>query len=171
MNYHVGRAGQQLGVFSLDQIRAMVARGELRADDLGWREGMANWQPLGEIIPDLGMATPPPPPPSAGGFARPPGAPPVFGFGGTPPKPGNNLVPAILVTLFCCLPFGVASIVYASQVDSKYAIGDYVGAAESAAKSKKWMWWSIGCGLVFSIIYGALVVTGAVSSAASGFEP
>ena len=31
----------------------------------------------------------------------------------------NNMVWAILTTLFCCLPFGIVSIVYAAQVDGK----------------------------------------------------
>ena len=30
---------------------------------------------------------------------------------------------AILVTLFCCLPFGIVAIVFAAQVDSKVAAG------------------------------------------------
>ena len=43
----------------------------------------------------------------------------------TPPK--NWLVESILVTIFCCLPFGIAGIVFASQVNSKWAAGDYNG--------------------------------------------
>ena len=31
----------------------------------------------------------------------------------------NYLVQAILVTIFCCLPFGIVSIVYAAQVNGK----------------------------------------------------
>ena len=54
---------------------------------------------------------PPPPPPSYGGV---PGQP----MGAPPP---NNLVWAILSTLFCCLPLGIVSIVYAAQVNGKYA--------------------------------------------------
>ena len=69
-----------------------------------------------------------------------------------PPRPDNNLVGAILSTLCCCLPFGIVSIVYAAQVNSKYAAGDYAGAADSAAKSKTWMWWGVGIGLVLNII-------------------
>lgn len=153
MNYHVGRAGQQLGVYPEETIRAMLQRGELRADDLGWCEGQTDWQPLGQLFP----ATQPPSLP--GGIAT-PMPPPVLGatrsFGGSrlpPSKPDSNLVPAILVTLFCCLPFGIASIVYASQVDTKYSAGDYDGAAESAAKSKFWMWWALGVGFVGGILW------------------
>lgn len=167
MNYHVGRAGQQLGVYPEETIRTMLACGELRADDLGWHEGMGNWQPLGQLFP----ASTPPPPPVAGGFSPPPAGGAFGGFGGAampPPKPKNNLVPAILVTLFCCLPFGIASIIFASQVDTKYAAGDYAGAEASAAKSKLWMWWAFGVGLVVSALWFAVSFFGAVAGAADG---
>ena len=36
---------------------------------------------------------------------------------GPPPYVPNHLVWAILVTIFCCLPFGIVSIVYAAQVN------------------------------------------------------
>ena len=35
----------------------------------------------------------------------------------------NYLVQAILVTIFCCLPLGIVSIVYAAQVNGKAAAG------------------------------------------------
>ena len=65
---------------------------------------------------------------------NPPGAP-MGGPAG--PKPDNYLVWAILSTLFCCLPLGIASIVFAAQVDGKYNSGDYVGAQASSASAKK----------------------------------
>jgi hypothetical protein len=45
---------------------------------------------------------------------------------------------AILTTLFCCLPFGIASIVFAAQVDSKYNAGDLAGAQRASENAKKW---------------------------------
>ena len=39
------------------------------------------------------------------------------------PDVPNYLVPAILTTVFCCLPFGIVSIVYAAQVNGKVARG------------------------------------------------
>ena len=50
----------------------------------------------------------------------------------------NNLVWAILTTLFCCLPLGVVSIVYAAQVDGKAAAGDIAGARAAANSAKSW---------------------------------
>ena len=48
----------------------------------------------------------------------------------------NHLVWAILTTLFCCLPLGVVSIVYASQVDGRRAAGDLPTLTRQAHKLK-----------------------------------
>lgn len=50
----------------------------------------------------------------------------------------NNLVWAILSTLFCCLPLGIVSIVYATQVDGLRAAGDIAGARIAADKARFW---------------------------------
>lgn len=53
-------------------------------------------------------------------------------------KPDNCLVWAILSTLFCCLPFGIVSIVYASKVDSEWALGNFDEAEDAAKKARTW---------------------------------
>ena len=70
-----------------------------------------------------------------------------------PPKPDNCLVWAILSTLCCCLPFGIVAIVYAAQVDGKYAAGDYQGAVDSASKAKTWCWVSFGIGILVTVLW------------------
>lgn len=65
----------------------------------------------------------------------------------------NNLVQAILVTMFCCLPTGIASIVYASQVDTKVRMGDYLGALDSSKKANMWAWISFGLGMIVPAFY------------------
>ncbi|MBA4608706.1 CD225/dispanin family protein [Aeromicrobium sp. Marseille-Q0843] len=82
----------------------------------------------------------PPPPPSSGPYG-----------GATPPP--NNLVWAILTTIFCCLPLGVVSIVYAAQVNGKFAAGDLAGAQESSRKAKQWAIWSVIAFFVALVIY------------------
>jgi hypothetical protein len=104
------------------------------------------------------MTQPPPgnyPPPPPGNYP-PPAAP--------GPAPSNHLVIAILTTLFCCLPFGVVSIVKASQVNGLWAGGRYAEAQASADSAKKWAYWSIGVGIVVFVIYGILIAAGAVST-------
>lgn len=78
----------------------------------------------------------------------------------TPPLPTqhapyipNHLVWAILSTLFCCLPFGVVSIVFAAQVDGKRAAGDIAGAEDASRKAKLWAIVSAACALVPLVLY------------------
>jgi hypothetical protein len=86
---------------------------------------------------------------------------------GQAPVP-NYLVPAILTTIFCCLPFGIVSIVYAAQVNGKVEAGDRAGAQESSRKAKMWAWISFCAGLVVIVGYVILVVLGVVMEGASG---
>ncbi len=114
------------------------------------------------------MSTPPPPPPSSPPPPPPPPTPPGGGFGQpfgaegwqsqpSGPKPPNYLVWAILTTLFCCLPFGVVSIVYAAQVDGNYNRGDYAGALASSENAKKWARISAIVGVVVVVLYFVFV--------------
>jgi interferon-induced transmembrane protein len=75
---------------------------------------------------------------------------------GTPANIPNYLIPSILVTLFCCLPVGLVSIIYAAQVNSKIAAGDIQGAMAASKNAKTWMFVAVGLGLVAIII--AIVV-------------
>ena len=85
-----------------------------------------------------------------------------------PPQPDNYLIWAILVTVLCCLPLGVASIIYSVKVGSLYAQGDYNGAVDASQKAKKFaMIGGIG-GLVFIIIYVIFAVIAGASAAMSG---
>ena len=76
----------------------------------------------------------------------------------------NYLVQAILVTIFCCLPFGIVSIVYAAQVNTKFGAGDIVGARQASSSAKTWAWVSFGVGLLFVGGYFAVLVLGAAAS-------
>lgn len=63
-------------------------------------------------------------------------------------QPKNYLVESILITIFCCQPFGIVGIVFSSQVNSKYASGDYEGALQASKEAKKWTKWGFISGLV-----------------------
>jgi len=82
---------------------------------------------------------------------------------GQPAQVPNYLVQAILVTIFCCLPFGIAAIVFAAQVNGKLQAGDINGAMESSRKAKLWSWLGFGIGLGIGLIYLLLMVIGAAS--------
>jgi predicted secreted protein len=70
---------------------------------------------------------------------------------------------AILSTLFCCLPLGIASIVFAAQVNSKFAAGDMAGAQEASEKARKFALWATIAGVVLLVLYIILVIVGAAS--------
>jgi hypothetical protein len=82
-----------------------------------------------------------------------------------PPQPrvNNYLVPAVLVTLCCCLPGGVVAIIYAAQVNSKLAAGDIGGAMAASRNAKMWTWIAAGAGAVVALAYAALMMIGGLS--------
>lgn len=79
------------------------------------------------------------------------------------PNVPNYLVQSILVTIFCCLPFGIVAIINAAQVNGKLAAGDIAGAMAASKSASKWSWIAFGCGVAFSIIYFVLIMLGAVA--------
>jgi len=68
---HVNRGATSLGAFPEEQVHEGIRSGRFLPSDLGWREGMASWQPLSqftEFAEDVtaaklaaSAATPPPP--------------------------------------------------------------------------------------------------------------
>lgn len=65
----------------------------------------------------------------------------------------NHLVKAILTTIFCCVPFGIVSIIYAASVNGKAQSGDVQGAIRASNSANTWANWSIVLGLVIGVIY------------------
>jgi hypothetical protein len=68
-------------------------------------------------------------------------------FGATENIP-NYLIPAILATIFCCLPVGVVSIIFAAQVSGKISAGDMAAAMDASRKAKMFMFIAVGLGLL-----------------------
>ncbi len=78
----------------------------------------------------------------------------------------NHLVGSILVTIFCCMPFGIPAIVYAAMVNGKVAAGDLDGAMKASKNASMWMWISFAVGLVIGLVQAALYAIAAVASSA-----
>ncbi len=74
----------------------------------------------------------------------------------------NHLVFAILTTVFCCLPTGVAAIIYSAQVNGKLLSGDYAGALAASNNAKIWCWVSFGIGLVGTLFWGLILGAGMI---------
>jgi heme/copper-type cytochrome/quinol oxidase subunit 2 len=112
---------------------------------------------------DYGSTPPPPPAPP----------PPSFGYGavqGAPPP--NYLVWAILTTVLCFLPLGVVSIVFSTQVNSKWAMGDVAGAQVASEKARKFAIWSAITAVILTVIvvfWVIFVVLLAHSGTSNGF--
>ena len=87
------------------------------------------------------------------------------GFGGPPgPPPENNLVWAILSTLFCCLPLGIVAIVKAANVNSLWAAGQFQQAQQASEDARKFALWAAIAGVVLGVIYFAFVMVAAAGS-------
>jgi hypothetical protein len=80
-----------------------------------------------------------------------------------PPK--SWMVESILVTLFCCLPFGIAGIVNASKVESKFYAGDIAGAKRASDEAGKWTKVSFFIGIGGIVLYAILMAVGVAASA------
>src|SRR4029079_559569 len=65
---HVNRGTTSLGVFSEQEVREGLRTGRFAPTDIGWREGMATWQPLSQF-PELAEGTPAAPPPQTGAIS------------------------------------------------------------------------------------------------------
>jgi hypothetical protein len=66
---HVNRGATSLGAFSEEEVREGLRTGRFAPTDIGWREGMASWQPLSQF-PDLGAVAPDAPPAQVGATGR-----------------------------------------------------------------------------------------------------
>jgi len=157
--YYYTDGTNKFGPMSLDELKTK----SLTADTLVWYEGMDNWiaaSQVEELREMFGVNVPPPisatenqsNQQNIGGQATAPVAP-----------PKTWLVESILVTLFCCLPFGIVGIVNASKVESQFNVGNYQAAEKASKEAAKWTklgFW-IGIGLAVLYIIYMFVVIGA----------
>jgi hypothetical protein len=140
----VGRDGQRFGPYDEATLRAWIAEGKVAAHSLGWREGMAEWRPLSEI---LGIVVPPP---MAG----------VMGptlHGELPPPPDIHWVVIFLVDLFVG---GLMGLVW------QFMQASWIKKIDPASKATTWLVvslcmlpvvWFVMMGMVFNQADGAAV--------------
>ena len=95
---------------------------------------------------DYGSFPPPPASPSAPAYG-------AWGTQGTPPP--SYLVWAIL-SLLLCWPLAIASIVFSTQVNSRWAMGDLAGSQASSDNAKNFAIWSA---IAWVIILVVIVVS------------
>lgn len=147
------------GPFTLEELQGKG----ISATTLIWCDGLEQWTTASEVeeLAELLSNTPPPLPASSSEVPHAPRREKIPEEERIRPRPKNWLVESILVTLFCCMPFGIAGIVYAAKVDSMYNNGDYRGAQFASDDAKKWTMISFWIGLVIGILYLIVGVLGA----------
>lgn len=67
----------------------------------------------------------------------------------------NHMTKAVLSLLFCTLPLGFMSIVYALQVDNLVKRGDYDGAEKASQNADMWFWIAVGSSLILAFLIAA----------------
>ena len=131
MKYYMHIGGQQVGPYEENELPSHG----LTASTMVWREGMPDWVAASQV-PELSHLLPPSQQPPS--YQPQPGYGPQQPYGAQPPMPDTYMVWAVLVTVLCCLPFGIVSIVKASQVSSLYNQGRYqeaVAASEEIGRA------------------------------------
>ena len=126
----IGADSREYGPVEIDEIRDWIAEGRADADTLVCEVDGNQWIKLRDL-PDVEGALP------KLATARPTGTLQI-----------NYLVPALLCTLFCCLPFGIAGILFAVQANAKVQQGDIDGAAVAASRAKLMCLLSFVLGLI-----------------------
>lgn len=154
MKYYIAKNSQQLG--PMEPYEA--AQLGITPDTLVWTEGMADWAPAGQIAEFSAYLSQQPYHPQTTINQR---VNPQSGYQGNQYQqgagiqqcPSTHLVMAILVTLFCCLPFGIVSIIYATKVEGPFYSGNYQLAQMNSNKAKNWAIAGIITGLVGGFLY------------------
>ena len=70
----------------------------------------------------------------------------------------------ILATLFCCMPCGVAGIVFSCLCNSAKGRGDFATASQRAQTAKTLFWVSFGLGLFGVVAYLFVILFGSVAN-------
>lgn len=76
--------------------------------------------------------------------------------------PDNHLTWAIISTLLCCWPFGVAAIVNATKVDKYWLAGHKEEAYKAASNAKKWADISLYVAIACWVVYFLIILLAAV---------
>ena len=140
--YYVNSKHAQAGpVFPTNFVKLGISK-----STLVWRQGMAEWQPAGEL-------------PELLSFFRQTQQPPKI----TPPsinpqqKSNNYMLWAILSALFCCLATGATATYYAYKGETLEREGKMQDSIEAMKNASKWTFISLGIGVlgyIFFAVFG-----------------
>jgi hypothetical protein len=149
--YYYTDGKERFGPFTLEDLSSR----NITRETMVWMEGLADWIPAGNLaelqslFPAVTSQVPP--------ISTPSGS----VMGEKPPK--NWLVESILVTILCCLPFGIVGIIYATKVESLWNSGQRDAAIKASQDAGKWVRIGFFIGIAGIIIYILLMIFGLVA--------
>ena len=140
--WYYARNGQQHGPVPREELLALLEQGSVKLTDYVWTQGMPAWERAGRVTDLVGTA--------AADTQAP--APPAEEMDAVVPV--TNFLPwAIAATICCCMPGGVASIVYSAQANSAWKAGHVEEAQNAASKAKLWLLLSVVLGLAGNVLW------------------
>jgi len=137
MSYYIHSNDQQTGPFSLEEIQAQFSGGRIPADALVWAEGMPDWVSVSTFLKPTES---PSSSPGSDALTKESASSGISSSPAPRVKPPNYLIHAFIPTVVFFNPLGIVAILFASQVNSKFAAGDFVGAEEASKKAKQWFY-------------------------------
>lgn len=135
MDFHILINNVKQGPFSIEEL----SNKGITPNTMVWTVGFPDWKPAKQVpeLSNLLSSLPPEPP--------------VVVNTNTMPK--TWLVESILVTIFCCLPFGIIGIVNATKIETLYYSEQYEQALNHSRQAKKWTLWGLFSMLIFWVLY------------------
>ncbi|XP_072017404.1 proline rich transmembrane protein 1B-like [Amphiura filiformis] len=73
-----------------------------------------------------------------------------------PPK--DYLIMAVLVTIFCCLPFGIVGIIKSNSARTMHVIGNYEEAELASKSANNWTTAGLTFGIIKWTIYVIVII-------------
>lgn len=138
MEYYILVNNVKQGPFQEEELKQKGITG----NTMVWCVGMTDWKKAAEV-PELAsiLQQMPPEPPQNNRI-----------------MPKTWLVESILVTVLCCLPFGIIGIINATKVENLYLSGKYDMAEYYSNQAKKWTLWGLISSLVIGVLYIIIVL-------------
>lgn len=137
MQFYILQNNIKQGPFSEEEL----SHKNINAHTMVWTVGFSNWKEAKDV-PELSQL-----------LASLPPEPPILK---TMPK--TWLVESILVTCFCCLPFGVMGIINATKIEEEYRCGNYQQVLQRSKQAKKWTLLGFFIALGIFVIYMLILV-------------
>jgi len=143
MEYYIIENNVRKGPFPLEELPDHG----ITAHTMIWSVGFANWKQAKDVPELAGILSKLPPEATA-----------------QTAMPKTWLVESILVTCFCCLPFGIVGIVNSTKIESLYLGGQYELALHHSQLAKKWTLWGLWAAVAFWALYLVIVLVAVVIS-------